>query len=756
MRHLLLALIIITTLAACSQLTDLPQDDLQSTIKRSSYAVDIRWTSYGIPHVKAEDWASLGYGFAYATATDAVCVIAKDMAMVNGELSANFGSEKGNLASDIFHKALLTEAKLTEFVAAQSPRALAMDKGYAAGYNRYIRDHRDSLPASCAGAAWVKPISERDIHRLAIGFGIRYGLGQFKQQIADASPNRSPDQLAEAAWRLPVGLGSNAVAVGRDISASGRGMLLGNPHYPWHGSSRFHLIHVTIPGEVDVMGTSLLSTNRVAIGFNKDMAWTHTVSTAQRFTLYQLSLNPDNPYEYEYDGEYRPIETRTVDVQVRNAQGELETQQQTARFTHFGPIVASKQFPWTEQVAYALRDAVIDNYHTARTYDALNKATSTNDVEAAISQQGVYWTNTIAADRSGNAFYADISGTPNIDQALLDRCQIKNAKLPKQISLLRGNDSDCEWYDDPESRVAGTLPASKMPHLTRGDYVTNSNDSYWLSNPAAPLEGYSPMIGDEGAARTLRTRAGLAQMEEMLSRGDKLEPEHIQEMLYNQRNYAAEIMLDNVLEICAGSADLAPICNALDQWDRTMNANSQGGHLWREFWRNARSIDGLYAVPFDPNNPVHTPTGIRVDAPQVTSAVTAALKDAAERLTEAGIALNARLGDIQYAERNGERIPIPGGEGWAGMFSMIQTKLLPNKGYAQIMHGNSYIQVISWDKDGNVQPKAMLTYSQSPEPDSPHYSDLTKLYAQLEWIDLPFREEQILADPNLRELRLEE
>ena len=295
-----------------------------------------------------------------------------------------------------------------------------------------------------------------------------------------------------------------------------------------------------------------------------------------------------------------------------------------------------------------------------------------------------------------------------------------------------------------------------MPRLTRGDYVTNSNDSYWLSNPAAPLEGYSPMIGDEGAARTLRTRAGLAQMEEMLSRGDKLEPEHIQEMLYNQRNYAAEIMLDNVLEICAGSADLAPICNALDQWDRTMNANSQGGHLWREFWRNARSIDGLYAVPFDPNNPVHTPTGIRVDAPQVTSAVTAALKDAAERLTEAGIALNARLGDIQYAERNGERIPIPGGEGWAGVFSMIQTKLLPNKGYAQIMHGNSYIQVISWDKDGNVQPKAMLTYSQSPEPDSPHYSDLTKLYAQLEWIDLPFREEQILADPNLRELRLEE
>ena len=50
----------------------------------STYDAEIRWTSYGIPHVKAEDWASLGYGFAYATATDALCVIARDVITVNG------------------------------------------------------------------------------------------------------------------------------------------------------------------------------------------------------------------------------------------------------------------------------------------------------------------------------------------------------------------------------------------------------------------------------------------------------------------------------------------------------------------------------------------------------------------------------------------------------------------------------------------------------------------------------------------------
>ena len=53
------------------------------------------------------------------------------------------------------------------------------------------------------------------------------------------------------------------------------------------------------------------------------------------------------------------------------------------------------------------------------------------------------------------------------------------------------------------------------------------------------------------------------------------------------------------------------------------------------------------------------------------------------------------------------------------MFSMIVTRLNADKGYAPIIHGNSYIQAISWDKAGKLQPTAMLTYSQSPEPESP-------------------------------------
>ena len=57
-----------------------------------------------------------------------------------------------------------------------------------------------------------------------------------------------------------------------------------------------------------------------------------------------------------------------------------------------------------------------------------------------------------------------------------------------------------------------------------------------------------------------------------------------------------------------------------------------------------------------------------------THAVLQSLAKAQLTLETAGIELDARWGDIQYAERNGRRIPIPGGQGWAGMFGMIMAE----------------------------------------------------------------------------------
>ena len=692
-----------------------------------TYKADIRWTSHGIPHVKAEDWGSLGYGFAHSTATNGVCVIARDVVRVRGELSKYFGADDGNFESDVFHRALLGQDRLDAFNAAQSARSRAFSDGYVAGYNRFVRE--GALPASCADTPWVKPIDANDLIRVTTGVGIRYGLAQFDQGIA-----------------------SNGVAVGSALSASGRGILLGNPHYPWHGPSRFHMIHLTIPDELDVMGVSLLNSSRVAIGFNKDVAWTHTVSTALRFTLYALELDAENPLRYRYDDGYRDIEVRRVEVEV--AGGERVAHE--VQLSHYGPILQSGDFASSAGRAFAIRDAVIDNYLTADTYDALAVAQSTAEVEAAISKQGVHWVNTIAADRHGNAFYADISATPHVDAALIEDCRVQLGVLPDDLIALDGARSACEWREDDRSSVPGALPPDEMPRITRDDYVTNSNDSYWLTNPAAPIEGYSPIIGAERTARSLRTRAGLTMMAELIERGGGVTPEDVQTMIDSHRNHSAEIVLDDVLAVCEEAAEIAEACAVLERWDRTETIDARGAHLWREAWTLLRVTPDLWKVPFDVADPVNTPRGLDIEAEAVRSAVIEAIKGALAKLAQHEIAIDAPLGEVQYAMRNGEKIAVPGGDHHGGMFSMIVTELEGPEGYTPIIHGNSYMQVISWDEAGNLEPRARLAYSQSPEPDSPYYADQTQMYAQGRWLRLPFSEADIESDPSLKTVTLTE
>jgi acyl-homoserine-lactone acylase len=172
--------------------------------------------------------------------------------------------------------------------------------------------------------------------------------------------------------------------------------------------------------------------------------------------------------------------------------------------------------------------------------------------------------------------------------------------------------------------------------------------------------------------------------------------------------------------------------------------------------RELRNQPSIYRVAFDLKDPSNTPSGLKIDDSKVSMLLIGAIETAQQRLTKLNIALDAKLGDIQYVQRNDRRIPIPGGEGWSGAFSMIIAPLAQKAGvgYTPVVHGNSIIEIVSWDDDGKVNPRGILTYSQSQEPDSPHYADQTELYSKSQWIDFPFHEEDIANNPDLRSLRL--
>ncbi|MEX2468670.1 MAG: penicillin acylase family protein [Pseudohongiellaceae bacterium] len=741
------ALLSLTLLAACSE----PAGERDAAPEATPTAladneVSIRWTKHGIPHVRANNWEGLGYGFANAVANNTLCVLAREFVTVRGEQAKYFGASDESINADAFHRALLNGDKIDEYLAYGSADSRAMDAGYVRGYNDYIEAHAGQMPASCNNAPWITPIDERDLARMAIGVGIRYGLGNVTDEIATAQQGLELAQLAPLNMEIDrEEIGSNALGFGSAMTESGRGILLGNPHYPWHGPSRFHMAHLTLPGELDVMGVGLITTSRIAIGFTEHVAWSHTVSTALRFTMFRLDLVDGNPMAYRLGDEERAIEP--IEVVVETPDGPAA---RTVYMTHLGPVVAGQGMPWNDQHVFVMRDVNYENYRSGDQYKAINSARNVHELRDALAaHQGAAFVNTIAADRDGGALYADMSAIPNVSAALIERCAA-DTPVPRIITL-NGSDPSCDWQVDPTAAWPGLMPPDQQPSLITETYVSNSNDSYWLSNPDELLEGFSPIIGDERTPRSLRTRAGLVMVEEILESDEKFTRERVQGLLFNHRHYGAELLLDDILTVCADVPELLEACTILDNWDRRQDVGSVGAQIYNQFWANARGISDHYAIPFKETDPLHTPAGLTIWEEDTQRFIINALTAGVQELEQAGIPLDAPWGEVQFALRNGDMIGIPGGNGGQGMFSVISAPFNPdNGGYNPIVHGNSYIQAVTWHEDGTPDAEAILTYSQSPEPDSPYYADQTRLYEQSEWVELPFTDAEI-AEQLLRE-----
>ena len=744
--------------------------------------VEIRRTAHGVPHIRALDREDLGFGAGYAYAQDNICLMADQIVTLNGERALHFGAEGQttvsfrpipNVEADVFFRSIFDMDALRQAFTKVDPRYADMVRGYVAGYNRYLSDTgHAALPAPCRGADWVRPITLDDLLRLNDEKMIQASAGAWLTGIVAATP---PGGASETALLAPepaqhAGLGSNGWAFGKAATAQGRGLVLANPHFPWATTNRFYQVHLTLPGELDVMGVTMAGLPGVSIGFNKDVAWTHTVSTDRHFSLFQLDLKPGDPMTYLVDGAPHPIETIEVEVPVK---GEAEPRRKTVYRSAYGPIVTAPAsgLAWDTTHAYALRDANRGNLRASEVWLRFGVADSVEDLhQTLVETVGMPWVNTIAADRHGRALYADITATPNLSDAHMQTCAAEAPAAANwraaRLFVLDGGRAACDWPVSDETPVAGLMPGRAMPALFRDDFVANSNDSYWLSNPAAPLTGFPRIIGEEGVAQNLRTRSGLMEIAEWREgrdgeAGRLFDRKAVAAILYRNKVYGADIVLDDLLAACNAAPrqtvngdviDLAPACAVLARWDRRADADSFGTHLFLEFWTMAQKIPGLHAVPFDPKQPATTPRGLS-QAPEVRAAVLSALAKAVRLTQSRGLALDAPWGQVQVRPVGAERLAVHGADGEIGVLN-AQRSVWSDEAKAYLpVHGTSYVQVVEFEADG-PKAEAVLSYGQSAHPDSPHYGDQTRLYAAEAWWPLPFTEAEIAADPALTVTRL--
>lgn len=797
-----------------------------SSSSSSSYKASVTYTEHNVPHIQADNYKGLGFGMGYAQAKENMCTLSEQLMKLRGEKALYFGGTTENISSDVGYKALDLLTQATKLYGNLSDDVQDIMEGYAVGFNQSLEERGGAVnyPTPCVGAEWVTTITAQDLLAYHLDLAGLASARNFLGAMAAAQPPTSatPKATSVALNNIQLdakqvltseGIGSNGWALGKNKVKDANSLLIGNPHFPWDGELRFYEQHLTIPGELDVTGVGMIGLPGVVIGFNENLGWTHTVSQSKRFTLYQLTLDPSDETHttYIYDGEPRKMTSKEVTVQVNTGDSIVEHKQKVY-FSHFGPMVnlasLSPALGWTKQSAIAYRDATAGNVRMLDQWIAMNKAKNIDEFYAAFNtHQALPWVNTIMIDKEGNAAYLDGTQVPQLTSAAEGYWRVASqspllAAIWQDGSgnvLLPGDNSIYEWKDTGDAGAPGLVPFKKAPQRTTQDYVFNANSSYWLSNVENPLKGYSYMYGPDDTVLSPRTRynaqliSGIAEDSNLVSDADgKFTLESLQKVLTNNGSLFAGKFKDDLVARCDSAVAASvtglttALCTALENWNGTYNLDSTGAHIMREFLAefkvsSHRSLSSdLFAQPFLVTKPATTPSGLAPASSNLsTDPIVLALANVQQRLTTAGIDLDAKLGDIQYVikAKGKDAIPITGANSYEGVFNMAEgsttsrstselatvqvgtkcentgpspltcLETVAGQGKQPAYHinyGSSFVMALKYDDNG-PQAKMFLSYSQSHDPKSEFFDDQTKNYSDLAWRDVVFSKDAIAA-----------
>jgi acyl-homoserine-lactone acylase len=749
--------------------------------------------------VRADSWGNLGFGQGYACATDYGPTILDQICKVRGERALVFGAGEGNahLDSDVGYLAIGLRRDAPASMAAQPGHIQELVEGYAAGVRAWLAETEPSqLPPWCPPPAAIGTIEAADLFAYFADLTLAAGTRNLIRFVGTAAPP-GPDGPVPPPEMLQVnrGLGSNAWAVGRAASASGNGMVVANPHFPWYGEVRFWECHLVLPGELDVYGISLVGTPGVQMGFNRNVAWAHTFSVGNRFTAYRLDLVAGEPTKYRYGDDVREMTESTVTVGVLREDGEVDEVTRPVWSSHYGPMLNLPMLGWSDQWGFTFRDANSGNDKFLAQFLGMDAAHDLAEFRHVFETvNGIPWVNTLAADSSGGVWYVDACRTPALSAAGEAWLRTRLAEDPlvrllfdNKVALLDGSDPVCEWEDRPGAPVDGVVPFAEVPQLSRDDYIANANESHWLTNPAHPLEGFSVLHGVEGAPPSPRTRANLTALTVPGSGpAGGLTAIDLEERIFSNRSVTAELACEAIAARCRSvgvakvgerTVDLVAVADVLDGWDRRFDVGSRGAAIWRETMAGLpdealRAPGVLWAEPFSLDEPMAGPRTVTAPPGSGPDPVIEAVARAVIALEAAGVAIDAPLGEIQFAERGGRRIGVHGGQerdgtanilGPLGMFpSSSLEPLAPladpvggrsdvtglRAGGYSVTYGTAFVMIAEMTADG-PRARGLMAYGQSGDTSSPAAAEPVAAYAEKKLRPLLFEEEDILADPNL-------
>jgi acyl-homoserine-lactone acylase len=647
---------------------------------------EILWDRYGVAHVYARSVPDLFYSFGWAQAHSHGNILLRLYAQARGRAAEYYGAEE--LGNDRWMAINDVAARSQSWLRQQSPEFRANLAAFAAGINAYAAAHPQELSAQ---ARRVLPVSAADV----IGHAQR--LFQFiyaaPAGVADHLPSDAPALPAEAA-------GSNGWAIAPSRSASGRAMLLMNPHLAWTpGWSTYYEIQLTAPG-IDLYGATQVGLPVLRFVFSDYLGFTHTVNSPNAVTFYRITPAGGG---YRFDGRVLPFQTTSRELKIRQPDGSFTRERLLLRTTVQGPVVGER-----DGAPIAMRVAGLDRPLALEQYWRMATAHDFAGFQAALRRLQVPTFNVMYADRDGHIEY--------LYNGLVPRHAFGDLRY--WSSVVPGDSSKTLWSD--------YLRYDELPKLIDppAGTVQNSNDPPW--DAAWPQVLDPSAYADSIAADRVSLR--MARGIRMLSQTRKISFDELISDKWSHRSELADRVLPELLEACARYGDelASEAAQVLAHWDRSTDADSRGALLFLAWADQPGAVSGYaatgFARAFELSRPLSTPAGL-ADPPAAVRALEAAARDT---LAHYG-ALDRPWGEVMRLKLGAVDLPASGGPGRLGVFDVIDFAAADH-GTRSANFGASYVALVSFDQPARA--KVLLSYGSSSQPGSPHASDQLPLLAR--------------------------
>ncbi len=683
------------------------------TIYAASPKTEILWDTWGVPHIFAGDNVGLFYAFGWAQAQNHGDLLLKLYGESRGRAAEYWGADY--LQTDELVRTLGIPQEAAANLANLPSDYQAYVRAFAAGINDYVKANPDQIDPARKAALPIQPIDilAHGIRTLRYTFVAGQGINAAKAWAQQASLPTQPQ------------FGSNAWAIAPLDLASGKAMLVANPHQPWSDLGLWVEAHLISP-DVNVYGAALIGNPVLGIGFNESLGWTHTVNTHDGWDLYQLKVAPDG-ITYLYDSQQRTFDTHQETIRILQKDGTFIEKPLTVRRSVHGAVIASRN---TESalalrvVGEHLNEATIQWWEMAR-------ANNLQEFEAALKPVRIPMFTIMYADRDGNIMHLFNEQVPirsEGDWAFWNNTTVVNNAHP---AIIPGDSSRYLWtkYHPYEDLPRVLNPVS--------GWLQNANEPPWTTTlPLAldPKDYPAYMIPPPFIWPRPQTSMRLL--------AEHPKPTFEQLIALKQSTYAelATQVLDDLIK-AAQASDKPLVKHAaeiLAAWDRTTDVESVGAALFTAWALSYVQPTGfpIYAKQWDIHDPLNTPRGLSNPAAAVAALEKVATQLESVRMLGGGI-------DIPYGKAFRLRIgkydlPASGSFDVVGTFrtlTFMQDKDLRFKA----VHGDSYIAVIEFSQP--VHATVLLSYGNATQPNSSHLGDQLELFSRKElreaWLTRP-------------------